>query len=60
MEKNVMRGRHADSKNTISPKLEKKGRTCKASGCKTVLSMYNKDDLCWQHSHDAVTVFMDL
>lgn len=31
------------------PRLYPSGRTCEAPRCTTVLSRYNRSDLCWQH-----------
>jgi hypothetical protein len=31
------------------PRLGVAGRICEASRCRTVLSRYNRSELCWQH-----------
>jgi len=31
------------------PRLHAAERTCRASKCRTVLSRYNRSELCWQH-----------
>lgn len=28
------------------------GRTCASAGCRTMLSRYNKDALCWTHADE--------
>jgi len=31
------------------PRTYRAGRVCEADGCTTLLSRYNRSDLCWQH-----------
>lgn len=31
------------------PRTYRAGRVCEADGCETLLSRYNRSDLCWQH-----------
>jgi hypothetical protein len=31
------------------PRTYREGRVCDADGCETLLSRYNRSDLCWQH-----------
>ncbi|HEX6231441.1 MAG TPA: hypothetical protein VF029_06980 [Actinomycetota bacterium] len=33
-----------------APATAEGGRVCKARGCRTVLSMYNTGDRCWEHT----------
>ena len=33
----------------IRPRTYAAGRVCGAHGCRTVLSRYNRTELCWQH-----------
>ncbi|MCI0635610.1 MAG: hypothetical protein L0206_17095 [Actinobacteria bacterium] len=33
----------------IRPRTYAAGRVCGAEGCRTVLSRYNRSELCWQH-----------
>lgn len=44
----VLRGTQAGVEGEAAPTFGR-GRVCGAPGCRTVLSVYNPAELCWQH-----------
>jgi hypothetical protein len=33
------------------PRRERAGRVCRSDGCRTILSIYNAGDRCWEHTN---------
>jgi len=45
----ALRGRHPTTTRK-APVTAARGRVCRARGCRTVLSVYNTGDRCWEHT----------